>query len=118
MTKYRKRDVGKLRKFIDGLKESQPKDNYPVNMTKLGNLLDKLGFVEYVQSGSKRPFVHDLLIGCPGFLDGRFLMTEAHGKRDVIHWRNFEDHCLTAIEYVLMRIEAENLIIEDDDKNE
>jgi hypothetical protein len=115
MEKYRRTDIDRLRKFLDDLKDSKPKRTHLVNMTKVTNLMSKIGFIEYKQSGSKRPFYHELLQGHPHYEQGRILISEAQGKRDMTRWANFEDYVLDAVEYVLERIDVENLILEDDE---
>ncbi len=111
MQKYSRRDVKKLQKFLKELTPPKP-DNSLVSITKLGNMLYRLGFLEHSQSGSKRPYSHELLKDHLPL--GRFLMTEAHGKRGQMHYRNFVDYCLPSIELFLQIIEIEKLIIEDE----
>jgi len=118
MEKHRRADIDRLRKFLDDLKDSKPKRTHLVNMTKVINLMSKIGFKEHKQPGSKRPFSHELLNNCPNYTSGRFLMAEAHGKKDMMYWDNFEEHILDALEYVIDRIESENLILEENENEQ
>jgi hypothetical protein len=116
MEKYRKADILRLRRFLNELKVPKPKQHHLVSLTRLTGLINKIGFIgPYKCSGSKRPFSHELLKDHPSYFDGRVRMAEAHGKKDMIFWADFEKYVLDAIEYVLDRIEAENLILEDDE---
>jgi hypothetical protein len=119
MKQYPKRDVKRLIKFIEDLKALRPRDNYLVSITKLSNLLNKVGFSGPVyKPGSKRQFSHELLKEYVGCFDGAFLMTEAHGKKDQIHYRNLQHYCLGPIEYVIDRIGREGLTLEEDENYE
>jgi hypothetical protein len=115
MEKYRRADITRLKKFLEDLKSLNPKRTYLVNMTKLTNLMYKVGFEGEKQPGSKRPFYHELLCDCPRYLSGRLLIAEAHGKKGMTYWDNFEEYVLDGIEHVLNRIETENLIIEENE---
>lgn len=116
MEKYRRADITRLRKLLDGLKDSTPKRSQFIETTKLINLMGKIGFDTTLKyKGSHRPFYHKLLCDKIPNLGGRICIASAHGKQNATLWADFNDYVLDSIEYVLDRIESENLILGDDE---
>ena len=115
MTAYSRRDINRLRKFIDELEPH--KNNYLFSIEKLTNLLYKVGFEEVLtKSGSAHiPYYHELLKNHSFFMDGIFRIARKHGKKNQMSYYDFKEYCLDAIEFVLDRMEDERLIVDDND---
>jgi len=110
-----RKDVNRLIKFLDDLVHSSPKQSLELELSKVANLLNRIGFQGPTsKSGPVRGFSHDLLKDDPMLSDGQITVHILHGRKvELITYRDFKRYVLPHVEEVLRELDEKKMIQED-----
>lgn len=109
-------DVSRLERYLAELESSRPKLHHLIELAKLVNLMNKVGFVgPNGKSGSIVGFSHELLLSNERLTEGQFTVHIVHGgKQHQVHYRDLKTYVLPYVEEVIVELQQQHLIIEDD----
>lgn len=114
MQPVQRSSVVKVTKFLNELKKSPPKIHQPLDLSKIGKLMNGIGFIgPTTKHGSSRGFSHEFLSMHPMLFEGRITIHVLHGS-ETVTYKDFKQRLLPHIQEVLDSLEDQNLIQEDD----
>jgi hypothetical protein len=115
MQQIGRKDVTRLTNFLEDLEARRPKQSYEIDLSSLGNLLNRIGFDgPHNKRGAARGFSHELLTADPMLTGGQITVHALHGKKnEVITYRDFKKYLQPFIEQVLKDLEDKGLITEE-----